>query len=83
MPGSCLWDQVVPFLMQAPRPRQSPLGSLPTSPPTPKSTLTFWHGQSALFCDLDLVFPLGLPSSSNDIPGLSPLPGPAHSWETR
>lgn len=70
-------------------PQQEPSGQgrafqvcFPPSPllPPPKEHAPTLAGPNTLFCDL--VFPPGLPPFSNDIPILSPLPGPTHSWET-
>lgn len=56
----------------------------PTLPSHPqRRALPVWQGQVHCFATWTWYFHRDSPPFSNDIPILSPLPGPAHSWETR
>lgn len=55
-----------------------PLSSHPQN-----NVLPVWQGHAHCFAPWTWYFHRDSPPFSNDIPILSPLPGPAHSWETR
>lgn len=51
--------------------------------PPPRIPLPLWQGQAHCLVTCTWYFHRDSPPFSNDIPILSLLPGPAHSWETR